>query len=130
MAYESDIRPPVVDGNEHLYTILETDAAAGSETDAIDVPVKGRIVGYTVRLIGGGGTTVAPRVGRDKGFTADTEDEVAALPGNGVPAAFIDEQSPAAYYAPEGKLYIRSGVDADTDNVIRTEIKILANWGP
>lgn len=126
MSYSSEITYPSKKNGRITVRILEKEARDTSETDAINVPKKGQIVRYSSRLISGSGSVVDPQMGRKVGWVASTEDETLAS-SSSAPAAFISERDPVPYFAPKGKLYLRSGVDdATEDHTIITEIEIIA----
>lgn len=117
MAYSARVQTfPVADG--FVITVHEIDAASASEAGPIPVPVRGTIVRVRSQLVSGTGTRVAPSIGRAKNWSAGDFNEV--RPGTD------HELDAVPYFAPDGVLYLRSGVDTGADNEIRTEILIRA----
>ncbi len=110
----------------YLVTVLETGAGSSDTTDFIPVPIKGTIRGYEATLESGSGSTLNPSIGRTSDFVANTQDHVAT--STLTPAIHLSDQTPLRYYAPEGKLYFRSGVNSGSDNTITTEVLITEGW--
>jgi len=110
--------------------VVETDAAAASETPKIKVPKAGRIRRVTGRVDTGvsTGTTIDTRIGRAPGWTANTEEEIAG-DNSSLPAASFSDITEVPYYSPDGAMYLRSTVDAGTDNRIIHEIEVIQEPG-
>ena len=105
-----------------LISIAEAETAATSEWSAAIGWAEYTIVSYRATLTAGTGTTVNPRLGRATGWTASTQDDVGT---NVTTAAHIDD--PTKLYVVAGPtLYGVSQVSAAADNVVATEIIVLA----
>ena len=102
--------------------ISETDAAAGSEFLLDGLPKQGRIVSYRTTLLSGTGATINPKIGISAAFVVDTQGHVGS---NTTTAAHINDQVALGYASSAGKIYIRSSVNAGTNNAIDTEIVIV-----
>lgn len=124
MAYAASTDGDTLGPRESVYIIDETDAATGSEWSLAGFPRAGVIVRWTVDLVSGTGTTVAPALGRSSGWTAAESDEIGAHDA----AARIDDATEIPYRLTGGTLYGRSGVDSGTNNVIRTEIIVRGSF--
>jgi len=128
MAYAAavTITGPTYHGGRRFWVIActETEAAAASEwsfdtglSDGSTVTV----LNYVAELASGTGTTIQPKYGTAAGLAAiNTRAEFDAA------AATINTSDPITFglAAADGKVYIRSTVDADTDNTINTSITI------
>lgn len=125
MAYSSTVTVTKISSDtDYLVTIEETDAAATSEFEINGLPYGGRILRYTSVLTSGTGTTVDPIVG-----FATNPSGINVILENGTAAATIDvTPEPATYYAAD-KFFVRSKVDAGTDNAISTRILIRGTFG-
>jgi len=106
----------------HTITMQELEAGNADEMEIVGLPKKGRIVSYRTTLTAGTGVTVNPSVGNATGFADSTQEHVGT---NTTTAIHINDQVALGYSSPNGKLYIRSQVNAGTDNTIDTEIEIV-----
>ncbi len=102
--------------------ISETDAAAASEFSITNLPRMGRIVSYRVTLTAGSGATVNPKVGISAAFVVDSQNHVGS---NTTTAAHVNDQVALGYASSDGRLFVRSSVNAGADNAISTEIVIV-----
>jgi len=102
--------------------ISETDAAAASEFSITNLPRMGRIVSYRVTLTAGSGATVNPKVGTSAAFVVDSQNHVGS---NTTTAAHVNDQVALGYASSDGRLFVRSSVNAGADNAISTEIVIV-----
>jgi hypothetical protein len=128
MAYAFKITAVDADGDMLVYEIHETEAAPADEAGPIAVPKKGTIVGLTSELVAGAGTTVDPEMGKEAGWTTAKTGEVLAG-SSAAPAAFVSDQTPVRYHAPDGQLFLRSKVDnAAADHEILTQLLIREGW--
>ena len=126
MAYSSTISQQTKQG-ETIIKIVEREAATASETTGFRVPARGRIIHFRQELISGSGAGTNPELGREAGWTDSSLGQVCAdLTTAGDP--FHDDATEVPYSAPGGMMYLRSQVDAGSDNVIETEIHILEGW--
>ena len=125
MAYSATVTVKKVSSDtDFLVTIEETDATGTSEFEITDLPSTGRILRYTSVLTSGTGTTVDPIVG-----FATNPSGINVILENGTPAATIDETpEPATYYV-ANKFFVRSKVDAGTNNSISTRILVRGTFG-
>lgn len=101
-----------------IYTVVETDAAAASEfkIDAFPFFVA-TLVKYKVTHVSGTGATVNPTLGKSTGWTADTQDDIGT---NTTTAAHIDDETHLSFDLPVSEIFVKSTVNAGTDNVIHT----------
>ena len=127
MAYASVVTV-IRKGREVVVTIAETEAAAASEADPIELGfVRGRIIRQVCVLTSGTATTVDPIIG-----TTTDPSGAAVVLENATAAATVDNQitGGATFNSSTGILYHRSVVDgASADNVIATTYHILVGWG-
>jgi hypothetical protein len=125
MAYSATVTVKKVSSDtDFLVTIEETDATGTSEFEITDLPSTGRILRYTSVLTSGTGTTVDPIVG-----FATNPSGINVILENGTPAATIDvTPDPATYYV-ANKFFVRSKVDAGTNNSISTRILVRGTFG-
>jgi hypothetical protein len=125
MAYSATVTVKKVSSDtDFLVTIEETDATGTSEFEITDLPSTGRILRYTSVLTSGTGTTVDPIVG-----FATNPSGINVILENGTPAATIDvTPEPATYYV-ANKFFVRSKVDAGTNNSISTRILVRGTFG-
>lgn len=125
MAYSATVTVTKVNSDtDYLVTIEETDAAAASEFEIKGLPYNGRILRYTSVLTSGTGTTVDPIVGY-----ATNPSGINVILENDAPAATIDvTPDPATYYV-ASTMFVRSKVDAGTDNAISTRILVRGTFG-
>lgn len=125
MAYSATVTVTKVSSDtEFLVTVEETDAAATSEFEIEGLPYGGRILRYTSVLTSGTGTTIDPIVG-----FATNPSGINVILENGTPDATIDvTPDPATYYVGK-KFFVRSKVDAGTNNSISTRILIRGTFG-
>ena len=119
MAYDSGTVTRYKSGPYLVITIIETDAAAGSQTRLIEIPRVGEIVRITSKLISGTGTTVRPSAYWD---AAAANDDSIFIDAGPAAAAFIDDATSFGYQAKTGRMYWESNVDAAADNVIESTI--------
>ncbi len=101
-------------------TVVEEEAQASSEFEVPKMPASGTIVSYKTTLVSGSGSTVNPKIGKEATFTEDTQGHVAT---NDTTDSHIRDQTPVRFGC-DGSLFVRSGVDSGTDNVIHTELLI------
>ncbi len=111
--------------NHWAVTIVETEAAAGSEWSVGGLPQRVTIFSYRATLTAGTGTTINPILGEEAAFTASTQAHIAT---NATTAVHINDQTVLRCYLPTGTLYGRSTVDAGSDNTIATGILIAEGW--
>lgn len=98
-----------------------TETGVGSTSEAsvtLDWQI-GTIVSVRQLLTPGTASTLHTLVGRDPGFTASTMPYIAAANAT---AAFINEQNPVVFYAPQKILYLHAGPNAGSDNTVGTEL--------
>ena len=107
------------------FGIIETASAAGTETVIPNIPKVGTIVKFHSVLISGSASTVAPELGRAASWVDDKFDQVIADPSA---AAFVDNTTRTPYAAFDGSFYLRSQPNTGSDNVIHTQILIVASW--
>ena len=116
-------------GDQVRVTISETDAAAASESSAIETGQKYlTLLSQAAILSSGTGATIDPRVGTKTGFAKgdglsyETGTAAAAVLNNNV------LQVMNRCYTADGKLYHRSTVNAGTNNAITTEYLFKIGW--
>jgi len=111
-------------GRIYTFEIAETEAAAASEFELVGVPQMGTITLYQATLTSGTGTTIQPRIGKATGWSDSTQNAVA---GQDAAAAHIHDVTRVEYTLAKGasSLFVRSTVDADTDNAISTIVTIV-----
>ena len=125
MAYSATVTVTKVNSDtDFLVTVEETDAAATSEFEIDGLPFNGRILRYTCVLTSGTGTTVDPIVG-----FATNPSGINVIIENDTAAATIDvTPDPGTYYV-ASKMFVRSKVDAGTNNAISTRILVRGTFG-
>ena len=126
MAYNAPAAAPVITtvGGRRFYhySISETGAGTASEFTLTGAPRAGRIVLYKSKLTAGTGATIQPKFGRATNPTSGTVDYVG---GQAAAAASFSDASALAFDGlTAGVVYVRSGVNAGSDNAISTEITI------
>ncbi len=108
---------------EHRYLVVEiseTEAAAASEFSfqcPFDVAT---LVKYQATLTAGTGATINPKLGKVTAWTASTQNDIGT---NATTAAHINDESQVTWRGP-GAVFVRSQVNAGTDNSISTLIII------
>ena len=127
MAYSATVLVNPIGSGDLEILITENDAEATSEATIPGLPIKGRIWSMAAQLVSGAGSTIDPVLGKltnpaASGMTKLLENDTAAA---GVHNVAI---GPVPYYAPDGVLFHRSGVDSGTDNVIQTRYLISSSW--
>lgn len=124
MAYAAAVTvtgPVISAGRRHWFvTCAETEAAAASEWSfdtGLSVGACVSIVHYVGVLVSGTGTTIQPKYGTATGIAAiDERAEFSAA------AATVSDASAVSFCTADGKVYVRSTVDAAADNVVNTRI--------
>ena len=108
-----------------VITYTETDNAAAS-TAVVNVDwTHGTIRSIHADKTSGAAATLHTVIGATSTWVVDDMNHVATAVATADP---IYEQGVTHYYAPLSKLYIRSGVNAGTDNEISTQLLVCAGW--
>ena len=115
-----------VDGKKcTLVAYTETENAAAS-TATVDVGMThGTIRGLHADKTSGTAATLHPVIGRTSGWVVDDMNHVLTATATADP---VYEQGKTHFYTPTSKLYVRSGVNAGSDNSISTELLVCAGW--
>jgi len=110
---------------EVVVTITETECAAGSEADPIDLGFsRGRILRQACVKTAGSAATVDPIIG-----TATNPSGASVVLENDTAAATVDNQITGGATFNGSVLYHRSNPASATDNSITTTYHILVGWG-
>lgn len=120
-ATDTTTRLTVSGRRQWIIEVSETEAAAASEFSISNLPKLCTLRAYKATLTAGSGTTINPKLGNGSGFTVSTQEHLAT---NSTTAAHINDNTAVRLHLPDGVLYVRNSVDADTDNSISTVIVI------
>lgn len=106
----------------HLVVVSETSTSNGDEWSVDNMPSQGTITHYQATLTAGSGSTIAPELGHATGWTVSTQDEIAV---QSPAAAHINEATQAPFSSSSQTIYVRSQVDAGSDNTIETAFTVV-----
>lgn len=119
--------PAATKDGQLLFQGRGTSVEATSISDAIPVPVRGRILRFDFAKVSGDAATYQPRISRIPTAPDAPSIDLVAKPA-GDPATSFSVAVPIPYYAPDGRLYVHAVAASGVNNEVKFELLIAPGW--